>query len=107
LAKKQAKKNPWAIAPHKHRKILELLRAGVSIYEVSRVVGVGTNTVQRRKAIVDAELNDEISKDDGEQAIEFRALRWRCPVHGLVEFNPCVMCTSLAAIGNRGGTHRN
>ena len=107
MAKKKAKKNSWAIASHKHRKILELLRAGVSIYEVSRIVGVGTNTVQRRKVIIDAELTGEISKDDGEQAIEFRASRWRCPVHGLVVFKPCVMCTSLAAIDNRGGTSRN
>ena len=105
---KKTKKNLWAIAPHKHRKILELLRAGVSIYEVSRVVGVGTNTVQRRKAIVDAELIGEISEDDGEQAIAFRSSRWRCPVHGWVEYDPCVMCTSLAAMRPaRGGTLGN
>lgn len=102
MAKKTAKKNSWAIAAHKHRKILELLRAGVSIYEVSRVVGVGTKTVQRRKTIVDAEMIGEISEDDGEQAIAFRASRWRCPVHGLVEFSPCVICTSLAAIKPAG-----
>lgn len=112
LAKKIDKKNPWAIAPRKHRKILELLRAGVSIRETSRVVGVGIRTVQRRKAILDGELVDSITEEDGETAIAFRSARWRCPVHGWVEVRPCVMCTTLAAMNaaareRGGGTLRN
>ena len=107
MNKKIERKNSRAIAISKHEKILELLRAGVSIYEVSRVVGVGTKPVQQRKEIVNAELIDEISKEDGQPAIDFRATRWRCPVHGLVEYKPCVMCTSMAAANNRGGTLQN
>lgn len=117
MAKKNAKKNLWAIAPHKHRKILELLRAGVSIRETARVVGVGIRTVQRRKAVVDGEMVESISAEDGAQAVAFRSKRWRCSVHGWVEVEPCVMCTTLAAMrpargasgphGTSGGTSLN
>ena len=103
MNEKTERKNSRAIAISKHEKILELLRAGVSIYEVSRSMGVGTKPVQQRKEIVNAELIEEISKEDGQPAIDFRATRWRCPVHGLVEYKPCVMCASIAAMDKSRG----
>lgn len=102
MAKKTTQKNNFAIEPKKHRKILQMLEAGCSVRDTARAVGVGINTVQRRQSMLAAECTAEITRDDGSEAITFRAARWRCPVHGPVTVRPCVMCTSLAAVAARG-----
>ena len=98
---KNKKQSNWAIAPQKHRKILQMLRAGKSVWQVAMELGVGVRTVQRRKLIVEAEADRGIARDDGcdvRDVISFRRVKWNCPVHGPVDFRPCVICTTQAAM---------
>lgn len=95
----------WALASRKHEQILELLRDGVSVPKTARIVGVGRQTVQRRKEIVDREIAEQIAAEDGRdvgEVVAFVRSRWKCPKHGWLEVRPCVICASVAARESAG-----
>ncbi len=89
-------KRQWAIIPKKHRQILRLLRKGVGIKTTATIVGVGVRTVQRRKQLIEQQLNDPST--DEVLAVEFKRLvkPKACPVHGPVTVWPCVACQAIA-----------
>lgn len=91
------KKFNWRIASDRHKKILELLRAGFGIRRVASSVGVGVRTVQRRAEVLRlAEI--------GEGEIDYRRTTKAsaCPVHGPVNVWPCVACAATALVDQRG-----
>lgn len=91
----------WAIESEKHKAILLLLKRGVGVIAIARIVGVGVRTVQRRKALLNDEVNEQVATEDGGDVVEFKTIgrqSMRCEVHGPVTVWPCVAC---AAIGSQ------
>ena len=92
-------KRRWAVVGDKHKAILLLLRRGVGICAIAEIVGVGVRTVQRRKALLNTELNEAIAEEEGE-VVSFNTVgrqSMRCPVHGALTVWPCVACLAINA----------
>lgn len=95
---KRPTRRGWKILPAKHRKILDLLRAGVGVCKTAAIVGVGVRTVQRRVDAIrvmespELEIDFRVKGDIGE-----RIRKHTCPVHGVVTVWPCVACAAIAA----------
>lgn len=96
-------KRRWALEADKHRAILKLLKHGVGVCTTASIVGVGVRTVQRRKALLEQETNEQIASEDRlptEEVVSFKAAKrsqTRCPIHGPVTVWPCVACAAQAA----------
>lgn len=101
LPRKRYSVRRWAIESEKHKAILLLLKRGVGVIAIAKIVGVGVRTVQRRKALLNDEVNELVAAEDGGEVVEFKTIgrqSMRCEVHGLVSVWPCVAC---AAIGSQ------
>lgn len=63
---------------------------------------MGIQTVQRRMAMLEQELNKAVASELGQPVVEFRRVReQRCPVHGPVTIWPCVACAAFESRESR------
>lgn len=72
-------------------RIVELRLSGMRAEDISKVIGCSSRSVFRvfREAM-EADIVSELGGDAS--MIPKRVQDWRCPIHGVVKFKPCVAC---------------